>query len=60
MPDVINPLLSLVLYTGEILLTLVGLLEAAYQFQLNDDPLRVCQKKCIDNINGGGGGSNVQ
>jgi hypothetical protein len=53
--DVIKPLLSL-MYTGEILLntndsTLVGLLEAAYQFQLNDDLLRVCQKKCIDTIN---------
>jgi hypothetical protein len=56
MQDVIKPLLSLVLYTREILLntndsTLVGLLEAVYQFQLNDDLLRVCQKKCIDNIN---------
>jgi hypothetical protein len=44
------------MYTGEILLntndsTLVGLLEAAYQLQLNDDLLRVCQKKCIDTIN---------
>jgi hypothetical protein len=53
--DVIKPLLSL-MYTGEILLnmndsTLVGLLEAAYQLQLNDDLLRVCQKKCIDKIN---------
>jgi hypothetical protein len=26
-------------------------LEAAYQFQLNDDLLRVCRKKCIDSIN---------
>jgi hypothetical protein len=49
--DVIKPLLSL-MYTGEILLnmndsTLVGLLEAAYQLQLNDDLLRVCQKSVL-------------
>ena len=52
--DVIKALLSL-MYTGEITgsvtdSTLLDLLEAVYEFQLDDDLVRVCQQKCMDVI----------
>ena len=52
--DVIKALLSL-MYTGEVAgsvtdSTLLDLLEAVYEFQLDDDLVRVCQAKCIENL----------
>jgi hypothetical protein len=53
--NAIKALLSLI-YTGEIKLDVTDaqcleLLETAYEFQLNDDLLQVCQAMCIDIIN---------
>jgi len=53
--NAIKALLSLI-YTGEIKLDVTDaqcleLLETAYEFQLNDDLLKVCQAMCIDIIN---------
>jgi hypothetical protein len=53
--NAIKALLSLI-YTGEIQLDVTDaqfleLLETAYEFQLNDDLLKVCQAMCIDIIN---------
>jgi hypothetical protein len=53
--DVVKALLSL-MYTGDVTggvtdSTLLQLLGTVYEFQLDDDLVRVCQAKCIDNIN---------
>lgn len=53
--DVVKAMLSLI-YTGDIpcdatSTTILELLKVAYEFQLDDDLLRVCQSNCIEIIN---------